>query len=196
MNLKKNSKSNKLKRGFTLIELLVVISIIGLLSSMAFYAFNASRMKARDVKRISDMNQIRIALELYYDEFNQYPDNTDSGDVGCWSSWDAGSTLNGDSDLFIQPLVTNDFISIVPRESYPILGGIFSGGWNQCSYRYIRVTNPCSCSGTYAVLFTVLETNSTGPAQSDERSKCFYPEGVTCWGEGGYGYDYAIYLKE
>jgi general secretion pathway protein G len=52
--------------GFTLIELLVVISIIGLLSSIILVAMNGARMAARDSRRISDLHQIQIALQLYY----------------------------------------------------------------------------------------------------------------------------------
>ncbi len=61
------------KRGFTLIELLVVISIIGLLSSLVLAGVNSARIKARDSKRIHDLNQIRIAIDLYYDKYGYYP---------------------------------------------------------------------------------------------------------------------------
>lgn len=55
----------KNKTGFTLIELLVVISIISLLSSVAFSSLTSARSKARDSKRVQSMIQIRNALELY-----------------------------------------------------------------------------------------------------------------------------------
>ncbi|MFH1522400.1 MAG: prepilin-type N-terminal cleavage/methylation domain-containing protein [Patescibacteria group bacterium] len=61
------------KKGFTLIELLVIISIIGLLSSIAFYAINSARIKARDARRKADLVSIAKALELYYDDYNHYP---------------------------------------------------------------------------------------------------------------------------
>ncbi|MFH1522588.1 MAG: type II secretion system protein [Patescibacteria group bacterium] len=64
------------KKGFTLIELLVVISIIGLLSSMAVYAINSARVKARDTKRKADLKQVQLALELFYDNNNTYPSET------------------------------------------------------------------------------------------------------------------------
>jgi len=52
------------KKGFTLIELLVVIAIIGLLSSMAVVNLNSARGKARDAKRISDVKQLSLLIEI------------------------------------------------------------------------------------------------------------------------------------
>ena len=61
------------KKGFTLIELLVVISIIGLLSTLAVIALGNAREKSRDARRVSDIKQIQTAMELYYNDQNQYP---------------------------------------------------------------------------------------------------------------------------
>lgn len=63
----------KIRKGFTLIELLVVIAIIGLLSTLAVVALNNARLKSRDAKRASDIKQIQTALELYFNDCNQYP---------------------------------------------------------------------------------------------------------------------------
>ena len=64
-------KSNS--RGFTLIELLVVIAIIGLLSSVVLASLNNARKKGRDARRLADIKQLQIALELYYSENSAYP---------------------------------------------------------------------------------------------------------------------------
>ena len=63
----------KKKQGFTLIELLVVIAIIGILSSVVLASLNSARTKARDAKRVSDVKQIQLALEMYYDDHTNYP---------------------------------------------------------------------------------------------------------------------------
>lgn len=62
------------QRGFTLIELLVVIAIIGILSSVVLASLNSARTKARDARRVADIKQIQVALELYFDANSEYPD--------------------------------------------------------------------------------------------------------------------------
>jgi prepilin-type N-terminal cleavage/methylation domain-containing protein len=64
-------------RGFTLVELLIVIAIIAILSALIMANFAASRAKARDAKRISDIAQLQLALEQYFSKHNIYPITTD-----------------------------------------------------------------------------------------------------------------------
>jgi prepilin-type N-terminal cleavage/methylation domain-containing protein len=70
-----NSTSKK-SRGFTLIELLVVIAIIGILSSVVLASLNSARQKSRDARRIGDIKQLQLALEMYYDSNNGYASST------------------------------------------------------------------------------------------------------------------------
>jgi len=61
---------NKKTRGFTLIELLVVIAIIGILAGIVLVSLSGARSKARDAVRQSDIRQISLAMEMYYDSHN------------------------------------------------------------------------------------------------------------------------------
>ena len=61
------------KSGFTLIELLVVISIIGVLTAILMMNLVGSRERARDAQRIQDLNSIKSALRLYYNNNQAYP---------------------------------------------------------------------------------------------------------------------------
>lgn len=71
-------KKFKGSRGFTLIELLVVIAIIGILASIVLASLNTARRKSRDARRVADIKQIQLALELYFDAVGEYPDASSS----------------------------------------------------------------------------------------------------------------------
>ena len=83
------------KRGFTLIELLVVIAIIGLLSVIVVVQVQKARVYFRDTKRMHDLNQVRLAFVMYYDdEGNWMEEGSDcgSGDNGIgWFNYQGGS---------------------------------------------------------------------------------------------------------
>ncbi len=87
----------KNKKGFTLIELLVVIAIIGILASIVLVSLNSAREKARDVRRLSDVRQIALALEMNYDDANPniYPGDVDAADCDDWSLMVTALTTGG-----------------------------------------------------------------------------------------------------
>ena len=62
--------------GFTLIELLVVIAIIGVLSSVVLASLGTARRKSRDARRLADIKQVQVALDLYFDANAVYPVGT------------------------------------------------------------------------------------------------------------------------
>ena len=116
--------------GFTLIELLVVISIIGLLSSIVLTSVNSARAKARDARRIADLDQIRTAPELYFDTNGFYPQS------GC--GWDCnGYRASYDSGWDALAADLAPYIPTLPKD--PINNACYPWGTGCHSYAYGNV---------------------------------------------------------
>lgn len=80
-------KNNYNKKGFTLIELLVVIAIIGVLTAVLLVNLVGIRERGADAKKKSDLNQLKSALRLYYNDSQNYPSADDGGNIlGCGST--------------------------------------------------------------------------------------------------------------
>src|SRR3989338_5409213 len=130
-----SSASGGLRRAnaFTLIELLVVISVIGLLASIVLVSLNSARAKARDAKRLTDLAQIKKALELYYDDNGSYPNTNYNVGPGQWrtqcASSDSWVTPNLPADQVIKDIYNGKGLAptyISPFPSDPILNAASS----------------------------------------------------------------------
>lgn len=127
-------RSIETKTGFTLIELLVVMAIIGILSAVVLTSLNGARAKGRDARRISDIKQIQLALELYYDSRGYYPLT-----IGTQTS---------------SQLVTDGFIASLPVD--PSNNNVYHYA------PYAASSNAAICSGYH--IGTSLESGSTHTA--------------------------------
>ncbi len=92
---------------FTLVELLVVIAIIGILSTLSVVALNSARSKARDARRLSDVKQIGMALEMYLDTKGVYPETpvlSDNGVITGLCLSDLGISSTCGADIYLQKI--------------------------------------------------------------------------------------------
>ncbi|MBI4224777.1 MAG: type II secretion system protein [Candidatus Sungbacteria bacterium] len=146
-------------QGFTLIELLVVISIIGVLASIVLASLNSARVKARDARRIADLNQIRTALNFYYDSNNAYPS------VGGWVySISSSAWIPGLSPTYIST------VPIDPVNTGCPAGSPWTGGSAYCYvYGYPQYTFP----QTYDLVALLEDPNNP--------QNCALPNGGKFW---------------
>jgi general secretion pathway protein G len=91
------------KQGFTILEMLVVLAIIAVLSAIGITQFSNAQQKSRDVKRLSDVREIKKALNLYQIDNIRFPIQTTE------------LTITGD-DSFSTILEASGFITEVPTD--------------------------------------------------------------------------------
>lgn len=162
--------------GFTLVELLVVISIISLLSSVVYASLNTARAKARDSQRIAALDQIKLALELYYDNHGQYPPMPPGVQFGenCTEDW---LPTNVHLDTVLGSLVTEGYL--------PKLADDPRGPWPFC-YFYQSPATYTHCPNangrgytliftTEATLFGNLQEYDIIGENGSKRRYCMYP---------------------
>lgn len=96
----------KIQKGFTLIELLVSIAIIATIIGLALPNFLGARSRARDARRKGEMNQLKTALQLYFNDYQAYPIDSGWEVVGKFY-YIKGCGANG--DLMCPDICTVDF---------------------------------------------------------------------------------------
>jgi len=138
---------SKLKKGFTLIELLVVISIIGVLATIVAANLNSARARARDLKRKQELREMQSALQLYYNTYQEFPNDT----FGRYLPYcGTGSENCQQGDAFIVDSIT--YMKSLPEYQY---NNTDDGGY---TLKVILenpsdpdlATSQTNCSGTYA----------------------------------------------
>jgi len=137
------------RKGFTLIELLVVIAIIGILAAIVLVSLNTARSKARDTRRAADLNQVQLALEMYFDSNGYYPDS-----VAASCIW-GDATANG---VALDDTIVPTYMPALPQD--PQNTGNFI-------YRYCTNMGATHTATRYIVAATLENNNTTGPLGGD-----------------------------
>ncbi len=133
------------EKGFTLIELLVVVTIIATLAAFLFANFAGARERARDVKRKNDLEQVKKALRLYYNDTQSYPaaSGTQIGAYAWGSAFTSGTTT---------------YMAVLPLD--PL---------NDASHKYLYYTNVANTDNF--IIRTTLE-NGGDPDIEKSRVRC------------------------
>jgi len=141
--MKNDSLKKAINRGFTLVELMIVIVILGILVVSFVPKLIGAQGRARDLARINDLTTISNALEMYYDDYGNYP-----GTNGTKECLNPASTTATDTVVLI-----SDYIDSVPK---PVLSTQVSAGCTG-QYAYIPLTSRGLNNNAYA-LITDVET--------------------------------------
>jgi prepilin-type N-terminal cleavage/methylation domain-containing protein len=107
-------------QGFTLLELLIVGIIIALLAASGLVAYEAARANARDGKRVSDVRQIFVSLEFFFEQHEHYPADGVDGAGGVILGEGIARTLSDAG--FAEQVQGQEFMVNVPANPMP--GGI------------------------------------------------------------------------
>lgn len=175
------------KAGFTLNEILVVIAILAILSSVVLISTKAAREKARDTQRISDLQQIQLALRVYKDANGRYPD------MGCdryyptpppggtTAGWTGQGTGFGSCDVYIKNFSSYfNTLPLDPKNAGNNTGYIYSSRNDGQAYKIMAYKTvergdvqkgtefarcPSSCIQSYC----------------SENTYAIYSKGAECW---------------
>jgi len=156
------SKNTTFKRGFTLIELLVVVAIIGLLASVILANLNTARVKARDAERLSDLHQINLAINEYFNNNGYYPICGVSAEEYIY---------DGTSDCLSLALIGDKLMSRLPTN--PIYAtGASPGAWGY-DYGYISNSTGSFYNLRGGFEGTPIPRNGNYPGKTDSSYACW-----------------------
>ncbi len=134
------------RHGFTLVELLIVVGVIGIIAALATVSLTASRARTRDSQRVAYVNQIKTALELYYQKNGTYP-----------TAITAGRQLAANGVVYIDPIPSNP----TPVDGNCPSSTSFGYGASGTSY----TLNFClgAATGSYSAGTTICEGSACQP---------------------------------
>jgi|JRYL01.1.fsa_nt_gb type IV pilus assembly protein PilE len=72
-------RTKQLVEGFTLVELMIVVAIIGILSSIAFPAYQDYVARGKITEATSGLADLRVKLEQYFQDNRTYAGYVDGG---------------------------------------------------------------------------------------------------------------------
>ncbi|HOY56114.1 MAG TPA: hypothetical protein PLH37_01700 [bacterium] len=87
-----------------------VLAVVVFVVVLFITSLDVIQAKIRDQKRKADLRQISLALQLYFDNYQKFPQVEDDD----WSGWDLSFELGGSQQLFLSRLSQVGYIDHVP----------------------------------------------------------------------------------
>jgi len=148
----------KRKRGLTIIELLVAIGVLVILLTLTAFIVGPTQLKkARDARRKSDLDRIKIALYDYYFDHECFPE--EDGLPGC------GENFGADGDPYLKNFPCD------PYYKTPYVYTVRQGG-GKCKQWFRIFTNLENTDDS--IIDQIHCRTGCGP----DRNTCFYNYGV------------------
>ncbi len=136
---------------FTLIELLVVVAIIGILASMLLPVLSRARGQAKIASDHSQQRQSYLALQIYGDDYQEYPCVVDwngpldwQGKPSVWNG-DAGSGKGNPAWQLLESLKYLSDPAIAKGPTTPPSGATHSAGNKNIYQNYYHYISPDTC---------------------------------------------------
>lgn len=164
-------------KGFTIVELLIVIVVIGILAAISIVSYNGIQARGRDAQRLSDMNTIVKALEIYKAEHGEYPPHLSHPSASGWE-------ISVTADTFLSRLRTGNIsVSSVPVDPINKVETISASGAITISYnadnkiyfyhRYSAGNSGCDVSRGNFYILGVLRMDGVPAGQNHPESPGF-----------------------
>jgi type II secretion system protein G len=138
-------RKKQARGGFTLVELLVVISIIGVLAAIVLPNLLGIRERARDTKVKASLSELRSALRLYYNDYQQYPASSVGGAIlGCGPA-DSPEDVTCDTGFATTGTNSVNYMRALPAEFHYAQ---LSGGDDYLLYGELENTSDADIAGS------------------------------------------------
>lgn len=114
--------NRRLRPAFTLVELMVVVVILGVLATVVTVSVTDYLVKGKQNATRSEIAQISNALQLFYTEFDRYPDNEEGL-----------ALLKKSSPTHLHGILQGDLLDPWGHEYIYVYPGLH-GAFDVCSY--------------------------------------------------------------
>ncbi len=105
--------NKKRTRGFTIIEVLTAVAIVAIMVSILIPAVSKVRKLARNVRQRSQLTAISIGLEVFRNDFGDYPDS---------SELDGNGEIYNGSQKLAEAMVGLDYLGFHPDSGFNVNG--------------------------------------------------------------------------